>query len=473
MGIVRINRRQLRWPPALLALASAIAVLAAMVGDPGAVRAAAALLVLSAALLTVLARRSARGAHATPAVWWASAILAWIAGSIVLVLAPNTVAGAVLLAIGVLFMLAVALFGFVVLTSVTDPPEWMLDGDGQLPGLRERMSRAVGHFRLRLQQRPNRSPERIYAQISRDMRRMVWHAGAADACAFPHFHVVLHPDTLQALDAWMAVEDVAAELAQGYADAHGNLRRRSSLVVVLISSDPHVPLGEGAVAASFREQRADAPRARAWATLVGPVQVSELSHAQRLGAPAMVPALASTRQSPVEDAVLRDDPTAAFLAQDGDRTRILPGAGQPARPVAPRLSQAEVSAAVTVAGPATEETSPVRPPTSGVLRVRQCLPGGVEMPGAQEYQLQATRTWTLGRDRSADLTFTQPYISREHVQFVPLEGGWAVVERSRFGTSLNGTPLEFGTPTPVRPGDILEFGYKAQIAASRVLLLVA
>jgi hypothetical protein len=66
---------------------------------------------------------------------------------------------------------------------------------------------------------------------------------------------------------------------------------------------------------------------------------------------------------------------------------------------------------------------------------------------------------TVGRARNNDVVLEHPTISKLHVIFTQLTGGWHVSdERSANGTFLNGVRLTPGEKRPVQDGDSLRFG---------------
>jgi hypothetical protein len=380
-----------------------------------------------------------------------------------LIFADRTVLAAFALVAAVLFVLAVVIVGLIViLLGETRPASWMLDDDGHLLSLPTRMRLLVQRAKRRVRQRPNRPPERVLAEIAEQANATVWHRRGASPMACSHLHVAVHPDTLALVDGWMPVEDVAAEVAAGYARTHARAPRRSSMVVVLISADPDVPLGTASVQGSFREAVPQSPTARGWAPLAGPVAPRQSEDALRLGGP-LAPSAPSTRLMPAEGpAALEpgEDPTVQFLAAGTDRTRMLPNASTARHEVAPAPAPAPAPAAAAAAGPAP-------------LRVRRCQPGGAVLPGSTEHVLDPSRPWTAGRDAAADIRCTEPHVSRMHAQFEPGPGGWVVRDRSSRGTFINGNRVPVDQPAAVRPGDVVEFGERNRPESVRVLLLVS
>jgi hypothetical protein len=413
-----------------------------------------------------------------------------------LLFADRAVIGVLLLMVALLFALAVAIFALVVvLMSQTNPPAWMLDEDETLLGLPRRMRLALDRAVRRLRERPNRSAERLIADLAKAADATVWEQSKSAATAYSHLHIALHPQTVERIDQWMPIEDVAAETAYGYARAHQARPRKSSLVVVLIGADPEVPVGRCTVEGTFREASPARPTARAWARLAGPLAPRLANDAHRFGGSAIPPSPA-TRQMPQELAA-GEDPTRALLLAEGDRTRILPGGSaaaadpeaadpeaadpeaadpEAADPVDPAAS----TALLEVAGP---EPTPVPPapagppappaPPVGVLHVQRCQPGGGVLPDAPDHVLAAGRSWTVGRDRAADVQCPEPHVSRLHAEFVPGADGWSIIDRSSRGTLVNGRPVTSGIPSPVRPGDVVELGTPSRLESVRVLLLLS
>lgn len=460
-----------RWPAWALLIGGAAALVAAVVAGDAATTAAAVLLVLSLALLAMQDRRAGRGAEVAPHGMAAATAGAVAAGALLVYLAEYAVVAVALLAVAVVFGLLVALLAAAVaIMSITRPPAWMLEQDGRMVGVWRRMRLALRHGSQRLRQRPSRGPEAVYQRLHRDTRALLWRGGDGPATAFAHLDVALHPDTLRTLDAWMPIEDVAAELAHGYAAAHRAAARKTALVVVLVSSDPQVPPGVASVAGSFRESHRDAPQARAWATLAGPLDGRRGEQGQRLAPTASSQPRQATRLMP--DEVVRAMPeSTAVLPAGTDRTRIIPGgsggsggptvAASPAPAAGNDPAPASTVAAETRAHPVT-----TAPP---VLAVRRISPDEGALFG-REYLLHPERSWVVGRGRGADIQFAEVQVSRRHLELLVHQGGWTIIDRSSLGTSLNGQPLTPGTPTQVRPGDVLELGGATDSGGRRVLL---
>lgn len=270
MAIRSVYAQRRRWPLALLIISGIVGTLAVVIGAPGWVVAGCAVWLLSAAGVAALAARGDRGAYVPPAAVPVAATLSCVLGIGVLLVDAPLRSELTLLAVAGGFLAGVLLLGsVVVLSAVTDPPGWLRDADGRPAPALQRPRYAARQVRWLAQQRPRRPGVRIVTRTRRDMSRMVWRAGTAQQKVFPYFLVVLHPETVRRLDAWMPIQHMAAELAQAYADTHHAVPTDSTHVVVQIASDPAVPQGVAAVGASFRQQRVAVPVAKAWARLGG------------------------------------------------------------------------------------------------------------------------------------------------------------------------------------------------------------
>lgn len=487
-----------RWPARTLVLGSLTALLVALVADTPATTVVSVLLVLSLVVMATVARREDRGAAVAPMTFRAAVASAVVLAGLLVYLAEYAVVAVAVTGVAILFALLVALLAvLVVIISLTRPPVWMLDDEGHLVGFWERVQLAWQHWSLRLRQRPGRRPETVYRVLHRDILGALWHDGGRPT-AFAHLDVVVHPDTLRAIDGWMPIEDVAADLAHGYASAHRAVPRKSELVVVLISSDPAVPVGRAAVAGSFRESRPDVPRARAWAPLAGPFLGRDRDAGQRMSAAKdgllpdrtlRMPEQDQSRRMPDPDPV---DSTVYLLREEGDRTRILPetgattiqlpledaaplGGAAARTPAAPCAAGPDPSATLVTPGMATTPvpSAPGEPPMPPVLIVRRLPAGDSATLAAAEYLLDPGRAWTVGRGQAADIHVPEAQVSRQHLELTAGPRGWLLIDRSSLGTRINTRPVRPGRPTPVHPGDVLELGRPSNASGQPVLLQLA
>jgi serine phosphatase RsbU (regulator of sigma subunit) len=74
-------------------------------------------------------------------------------------------------------------------------------------------------------------------------------------------------------------------------------------------------------------------------------------------------------------------------------------------------------------------------------------------------RLNIPRDTTVGRAMEAGICLPSPTVSRRHAVFRRLPDGWCLTdEGSTGGTTLNGRPIEPGSPAPLEPGDRIGFG---------------
>lgn len=270
MAIRSVYAPRRRWPVAMLIISSVVAIVAVLIGESAVVLGLCAAWVLSSAATAVLVARIDRGARVATIAVPASVALGGVLAVALLLSAGPLGSALALLAISGGFLAGVLLLGAgVLLAAVTDPPAWLRDEHGRPVPATRRPRYAMRQLRWIAQQRPGRPGVRIFNRARRDMSRMVWRAGTSDEKAFPYFLVVLNPATVRRIDAWMPVQHMAAELAAAYAGEHQAVSADASLVIVQVASDPAVPVGVAAVAASFREPPVAAPVAKAWARMRG------------------------------------------------------------------------------------------------------------------------------------------------------------------------------------------------------------
>jgi pSer/pThr/pTyr-binding forkhead associated (FHA) protein len=123
-----------------------------------------------------------------------------------------------------------------------------------------------------------------------------------------------------------------------------------------------------------------------------------------------------------------------------------------------------VRAVVTdLRGPRRRSAPPPRPavagPTDAGRRSRKLPKELVVHPPSGPPQVigLSGRGVVLGRSAAADVVIDDVYISDEHAEVLPDDGGWSVRDRgSTNGTFLNGAKVHH--PTPLAAGDQLRLG---------------
>lgn len=307
--------------------------------------------------------------------------------------------------------------------------------------------------------KPWRDAATIVADIHRSSASKVA-ALPSGPVAFTNLSVRLDPQTLQLVDSWMPVEDLAWLCAQQYADRHRDTPRVASEVAVEIAADSRVPRGCVSALGAFRPV-SDA-RVVPWAVARCPI----------LGPP---PALARPD----------DDRNAVRLRQDRDhRTQVLqPDPVDAPTDEPPAATPLDTTVRLPAAGPRPRHPASAVATTTLAPR-RQPGPAAPESPsssalhvaglrGAASTESFPTGPVVVGRGAGVDLSVNDVYVSRRHAILEIGDRGWTVRDLdSTHGTLLNGATVPSAAAVPLHDGDVLTLGRSTSAASFRISIPV-
>ena len=320
--------------------------------------------------------------------------------------------------------------------------------------------------------------------------------------AYSHIRVRMNPTTLQLLDQWMPIEQVASTWAHHYGDTHHATRGMDESVTVTVDGSEGLPRGRAVVEGSFRGW-ADSPDTWARAThsrVAGDEQSSGRGNVRRLVAEDTVAHQPSTAAPTADEHATVLDPAAtvrlpvAEAGRDVKNPDTGPGAGltttQPQARVT-SLDQSDTSgqatqriAEATVRIPTVEprrvgggETARIVAKTSlgqaGPLVLQRLDPATARPLASSSEHFDMPRI-RVGRDAGMDLTIDDPFTSREHAELRRVGDRWSLADSfSTHGTTLNGIRVTAGEQRVVGNGDTITFGRNAGAATYRVVLTMA
>jgi hypothetical protein len=380
---------------------------------------------------------------------------------------------------------------------------------------------------------PWRRPGRVMAGAAQQVRAQVAQLPTGRV-AFSNVEARMSSRTLDRLDAWMPVEDLAYQLASDYARAHRELPRTSRAITIVLIQDDSVPQNRVRARGSFRTPTDPRAVALARCTLLGPLAHGEADRAQhtvlrieepepldvwlapgrdgstrldpdrtvsvpataqersprprtRDSVPAVVPAsgrtlIAETPPSEAQSVRLApsaDAPTVRLApSADAPTLRMAPTADAPTVRLAPGLDAPTLrfSPRADAATPLTDlETEAIAPvPVRGVnedLRLFRIDPRTGEPTGELPVLVSADQA-AVGRAAGSDVWLGERHVSRTHAQLDRMESGWTVTDvGSTWGTFVNGQPVVSGQPHHVSKGDVVEFGRPSDRAAATKFLV--
>lgn len=383
-------------------------------------------------------------AAASRAPWWAwpGALVAIVA---VLATQGRYLVSGLLLAVVMVFGLAMAGLLVWLLAGLALPGRHVsVDGPrAALGSLRSDLGTKARRLRLALGSAPWRRPERVLSATTDLVCAEVAQLPSGPA-AFPALEVSLNPETVQLVDSWMPIEDVAWHLAAAYARRHASLPRVSDTVTVVVVRDRHVPISRAVVRSGFRVHENLEAAGLARAALTGPsaFRAEALLNAERLAPQRQ----AMSPPQPEPTVVI----PASTVRQDPDHTVLIPGANP--QPTVVHREPTVVQPEPTVVAPPTEQ----RP--SDCLVLIPAHPRTGEPTAQTPILVRGPRT-TIGRATDRDVRLTGSHVSRDHAEIKLLATGWVVTDRhSTRGTYVNGTPILPGIPHILQPGSLIEIG---------------
>ncbi|MGB8019860.1 MAG: FHA domain-containing protein [Candidatus Nanopelagicales bacterium] len=385
--------------------------------------------------------RTRSAAHRAP--WWAwpGALVAIVA---LLATQGRYLVSGLLLAVVMVFALAMAGLLVWLLAGLARPGRHVsLDGPrAALRSLRSGLGSTFGRLRLALGSAPWRRPDRVLSATTALVCAEVAQLPSGPA-AFPAIEVSLNPETVQRIDAWMPIEDVAWHLAAAYARQHADLPRVSDTVTVVVVRDRQVPVNRAVVRSGFRVPGNPEAAGLARAALAGRsvFRAEGLLDAERM---------APQRQAPAPP---QPDPTlvirASAIRQDPEHTVRIPSATARQQPTVV-VPPAEPQPTVVV--------PPAEPRPSDCLELIPAHPRTGEPTTQTPIVVRAPRT-TIGRAADRDVQLTGSHVSRDHAEIKLLATGWVVTDRhSTRGTYVDGTAILPGIPHILQPGSLIEIG---------------
>lgn len=339
---------------------------------------------------------------------------------------------------------------------------------------------------------PWRSSPRIVTLVAHQLEDAVFDLPSGPV-AYSHLRVRLNARTVQQLDQWMPIEQVAAIWAQHYVDTHREMRGSEPSVTVSVCSSEELPRGRAAVDGAFRAAPqtpgtwAKATRLRVGHEGAMPLDVQNIV---RLGANDLndpqVPACAletwdlTTRLDP--DATVRrpaagtrpparaaaggEPPGSASSAQTRTLTKsafpppldIEVAATQRSADATEPLPAADCGQATVDAGPEVGATESIEPIARLALRLQRLDPVTHRTLEVPPVLLHALRVG-IGRDLGMDVVVEDPYVSREHAELRRFDDHWTICDsQSTHGTAVNGVRLTSNERLTIQDGDILTFG---------------
>ncbi len=411
--------------------------------------------------------------------------------------------------VAVAFVLALACAVVCGLLAMAGPgPRGSLRG---FPGFRREARARAREARLsvvhRVGQAPWRSPQRVVQLVMDQLAGEVFEMPSGPA-PYSHLRVRMHGETLQMLDRWMPIQDVARTWADHYLDTHRAIHGIDDVTVSICGSQ-ELPRGRALIDGAFRAQSDGADTwARARRSLGGQGEVVLL----RADHPQYQTQAADTRETSDQAELLDPDATLRIPAASarsagmagahrtpvGDERTVRAQATQLDLDATVRVPEAAARPAVAepiapgpLAGDARKidsETARLDPdatgwfPTVGVRPV-EATPGapcdnataterqaGTRLalgfqrvdPVTQRVRANAPEFFDspricVGRDRGMDLSIDDSNVSREHAELRRVNDLWTITDTSKNGTTINGTRLTPGKRYPINDGDIIGF----------------
>lgn len=310
---------------------------------------------------------------------------------------------------------------------------------------------------------PWRRPSTVLARASQRASAQVAELPTGRS-SFSHVEVRMSSRTLKRLDAWMPLEDLASQIAAGYAQANRGLPRGSEAITVVLVRDDRMPLNRPGARGSFR--RADGPDTVALArcALAGPLH--------EFGGD-----LRTVIRFPGESGADRDS---AGKADEGGTVASGAGLTQVEPDRTDRLTGGAVQEpgttvlAVSDRAAATQARTPAGQPT--VLANLRLFPYDVEAgaaSGAHPVRIAGSSA-TVGRRPGSTLHLVQGHVSRRHAELRRDARGWTVQDvGSSLGTFVNGDLVDPVTPRRLTAGDVIEFGRPRDASERPCAFLVA
>jgi hypothetical protein len=251
------------------------------------------------------------------------------------------------------------------------------------------------------------------------------------SATYPTVTVAASPTTIERLDRWMPIDEVAWQWARAYADTNVDVTRSSDAVTVLVITDSEVPQGRFRVEGSFRAPEDGRGVALARCTLRGPAadpqRRRELHTVMRI-------------QRDVVD-VEQGEPV---LARDG-ATRLEPGRTVPMGGGSARGARSAATTLMPEASTAGVQLIPADPTTG-------------QATGQQPLRVSDDRV-IVGRSSRCGIRLAQRQVSREHAVLERGQEGWSLEDRgSTGGTFVDGRKLPVGLAVPLPTGALVEFG---------------
>jgi hypothetical protein len=355
---------------------------------------------------------------------------------------------------------------------------------------------------------PWRRPARVMTGAAEQIRAQVAELPTGRV-AFSAIEARMSTSTLDRLDAWMPLEDLAYQLASDYAQAHRELPRTSRAITIVLVRDDTVPQNRVRARGSFRTPTDPQAVALARCTLHGPLAPGQADKAQhtvlrieepepldswlapghdgstrldpdrtvavpaaardraprprsREAAPASAPAGGSTligEAVPDARTVVADPgvdaPTVRVApSADAPTVRLTPGADAPTVRLAPSADAPTVLAELVTAATAPVRVRPVR----ADLRLFRLDPMTGAATGEPPVLVSGDRA-SVGRADGSDVWLAERHVSRTHAEFRRMGSGWTIADAgSTWGTFVNEQPVASGQPHPLSAGDVVEFG---------------
>jgi hypothetical protein len=305
--------------------------------------------------------------------------------------------------------------------------------------------------------------------------------------AFSAIEARMSTSTLDRLDAWMPLEDLAYQLASDYAQAHRELPRTSRAITIVLVRDDTVPQNRVRARGSFRTPTDPQAVALARCTLHGPLAPGQADKAQHTVLRIEEPEPLDSWLAPGHDGSTRLDPdrTVAVAAAARDRAprprsreaapasapaggstligeavpdaRTVvadPGVDAPTVRVAPSADAPTVLAELVTAATAPVRVRPVR----ADLRLFRLDPMTGAATGEPPVLVSGDRA-SVGRADGSDVWLAERHVSRTHAEFRRMGSGWTIADAgSTWGTFVNEQPVASGQPHPLSAGDVVEFG---------------